>query len=1030
MIPIKLTLKGIHSYREMQIIEFDKLTEAGLFGIFGKVGSGKSTILEAISFVLFGKRERASNYDLFNLRSDKLLIDFECRAGRDNHLYRFVVDGRRNGKQFDKVSVDRKAYQWLDELKDWSPIGYEDPAEKIIGLSYDNFKRTIIIPQGRFQDFIDLGDTERTKMLKELFRLERFDLSKQVSTIKAQNKDKLTENQAKIDAIGDVSEEVIAAKEHELKMTKELFLIENTALVQLQKEANEIEQLRINVEKLNKEQAKIAELSKQSPIFNERKQVLKNYEYCFLNFKSLFDRRADYTQKSNRDQSELQSKESSFKAIQEQLNTQIKTLDLLRPQYNTRQALKDQATELNKVVEIKENTLKKQKIEDRVLKGEVLLKTQNDAISKRQESNEILKTKYQTAKQSLPDVLQLSEINTWFGQNKYLLEARKKLKEEADGLVEKEKSEQLSIPKLIIYEDIALVPDLPQDATILVIIEKLKTIQQQKKQENTALDLTLNQLNIQKALQQYADGLIDGKPCPLCGSVHHPEALSSSDDMNTHIKTIKKQQIALSDLSDFILKAISKLENIQSNLDSLTKRKAEIKTDWSAKTDEIERHKQVFVWQPKFSPDQPEAIEAAFVEAKIKKTEIEALEKKIETETKAIEIDKQTVVTKYEKPIGDLRTESAALQSVIESLQNQLQKLNFQDFVQESVEIANKKVADLELQYKKITIDFEIVDKIVKIQTNEKSGLEGVIKTLNDAIGRNREDLVKVEKELLTEIEKSEFESEFEIADVLKNALNIDKERTEIQTFEHNIALAEAAVMALLKTVGSQVYEAEKEQELKNRITDLLKITTDLQKIEGGLNTELVSLQTRFGQQKELQTARKKMEARQADINLIDGLFRSNGFVNYVSSVYLQNLCNHANERFYRMTRQQLQLEIYQKEGKYDFQVRDLLNDGRTRALSSLSGGQKFQASLSLALALADSIHTQNEMKENFFFLDEGFGSLDRESLQIVFETLKSLRRENRIVGIISHVEDLQQEIDRYLIVTNDEELGSLVAIQ
>jgi exonuclease SbcC len=82
--------------------------------------------------------------------------------------------------------------------------------------------------------------------------------------------------------------------------------------------------------------------------------------------------------------------------------------------------------------------------------------------------------------------------------------------------------------------------------------------------------------------------------------------------------------------------------------------------------------------------------------------------------------------------------------------------------------------------------------------------------------------------------------------------------------------------------------------------------------------------------------------------------------------------------------------------------VRDLLNEGRTRAVKTLSGGQKFQVALCLALALADNIHAQTQSTNNFFFLDEGFGSLDKDSLTEVFETLKSLRKENRIVGVIS----------------------------
>ncbi|HEX7410677.1 MAG TPA: SbcC/MukB-like Walker B domain-containing protein [Bacteroidales bacterium] len=93
----------------------------------------------------------------------------------------------------------------------------------------------------------------------------------------------------------------------------------------------------------------------------------------------------------------------------------------------------------------------------------------------------------------------------------------------------------------------------------------------------------------------------------------------------------------------------------------------------------------------------------------------------------------------------------------------------------------------------------------------------------------------------------------------------------------------------------------------------------------------------------------------------------------------------------------------------------------------TLSGGQTFQASLCLALALADNIQQLNQSGQNFFFLDEGFGTLDRESLELVFETLKTLRRENRVVGVISHVEDLQQEIAAWLYVTRDDEHGSRI---
>jgi exonuclease SbcC len=94
-----------------------------------------------------------------------------------------------------------------------------------------------------------------------------------------------------------------------------------------------------------------------------------------------------------------------------------------------------------------------------------------------------------------------------------------------------------------------------------------------------------------------------------------------------------------------------------------------------------------------------------------------------------------------------------------------------------------------------------------------------------------------------------------------------------------------------------------------------------------------------------------------------------------------------------------------------------------------LSGGQMFQASLSLALALSESIQAFAGTEQNFFFLDEGFGTQDKESLRLVFESLKELRKENRVVGLISHVDELQEEIDVCLKVRNDDEIGSLVEL-
>ena len=181
MIPLRLTVQGLYSYKEPQTIDFETLAGSQLFGIFGAVGSGKSSILEAVVFALYDRSERLNKsdnryYNMLNLQSQQFAIDFIFRVTSPQRTkYRFTVSARRKKKDYEKVEVkERRQYRW--ENNGWLPIEGPDAAS-IIGMTYENFMQTVIIPQGKFREFIDQKPNDRTQMLKELFRLEKFDLS-------------------------------------------------------------------------------------------------------------------------------------------------------------------------------------------------------------------------------------------------------------------------------------------------------------------------------------------------------------------------------------------------------------------------------------------------------------------------------------------------------------------------------------------------------------------------------------------------------------------------------------------------------------------------------------------------------------------------------------------------------------------------------------------------------------------------------------------------------------------------------------
>ena len=184
------------------------------------------------------------------------------------------------------------------------------------------------------------------------------------------------------------------------------------------------------------------------------------------------------------------------------------------------------------------------------------------------------------------------------------------------------------------------------------------------------------------------------------------------------------------------------------------------------------------------------------------------------------------------------------------------------------------------------------------------------------------------------------------------------------------------------------------------------------------------SIQAGLELKTKLEEEKESLENKISRLLEMKRLFQANGFVNYVSTVYLKNLILIANRRFQEFTGYRLKLELNERN---EFVVRDLMNNGELRHIKTLSGGQTFLASLSMAISLADIIQGHHPGSGNFFFIDEGFGSLDKTSLEAVFRALSLLSKENRIVGIISHVEDLQQEIQTFLKVELHPERGSTV---
>ncbi|MEY3501897.1 MAG: hypothetical protein RL308_3570, partial [Bacteroidota bacterium] len=323
MLPLKLSIEGLYSYQKKQTIDFTALTEAGLFGIFGAVGSGKSSVLEAIGFVLYGETERLNSrdkraYNMLNLKSLKAEIDFEF-LNYEERKFKYTASWGRNKQKFEDVStITRSAYEWLDNK--WIPLTSVDATE-IIGLSYDNFRRTIIIPQGKFKEFLDLKGKDRSDMMKEIFHLQKFDLSVKVSHLQAANKSSLDQLKGALSGFETISVETILSKEEEWQIASKVLETNKEVQKKADEELAALNTLKTNFEDLENRKTVFSALNVEKPKMDALQAEITEYEKVEKVFGANLLTLSQSTTALANAKADFSITENSFKTIQETIET-------------------------------------------------------------------------------------------------------------------------------------------------------------------------------------------------------------------------------------------------------------------------------------------------------------------------------------------------------------------------------------------------------------------------------------------------------------------------------------------------------------------------------------------------------------------------------------------------------------------------------------------------------------------------------------------------------------------------------------
>lgn len=1019
MIPIKLTIQGLYSYQEKQSIDFTKLTAAHLFGIFGIVGSGKSTILEAITFAIYGKTDRLNQsgdnryYNMMNLKANELLIDFVFETGKEQMSFRAMVRGKRNSKNFEDVkTLERTAYQKSGES--WIPIG-TDELERAIGLSYDNFKRTIIIPQGQFQEFLQLGNKDRTQMMKELFNLAKYEFFHKVTSLESKNNDSKLVISTKLNQLGDIHPDRLKEYRVRLEQLSNDLKEMDMGLAALQKDEEELRLLRDLMVRKDTVEKQMQSLREKEPEFRKLEQKMARYEQCVNQFKFLLERWKQNREALTIRENQIRDEENKLIHYEGEIKSLSERLDELKPAYENREELRQKSEELGKLVQVKDLESKLAHEEERFKNGGKVcrdLEVKLEALSNQKKN---LEGQLRDFRGKLPDMKLLAEVNVWHVEReqmeKQVMEVNRALEKSvlAIGEVDKEKFALLTESRLQHFSE-AGYPEI-----LLKLKEKVEVLKRALK----GLQEQEDHLRVKAKLKEYSDGLMEGDPCPLCGSLHHPGIFKEGDiddaivSLGTERKSFEKELELISGWIERFRLQASRLQMVYEQQDEWNRQKQGLLAN-------ITGHDLKFVWE-KYRDKSD--LEEAFREVDHIQKEIGSADKDLQELVKKQDSEASNL-RKYQLELDKIQNTITGYTAGISTLAGQLKMISPNDYREAKPEQLEDESSVLRNKFRNLEESYANLNREIGDKSKIRDILHGSLQSNRNELIKEKHTQSELDQQVKDKLDNSPFVSMDEVEAILSEAFDASAEREKLTRYRDDLNRIQSLLEQLQKEAGNRIYDLEKHQELTVKLAGLKDQITLKNQEQGRIKELYDKLVKDLESQADLKNELEKLDLRAANLKTMKSLFKASGFVNYVSSVYLQNLCISANDRFFQLTRQKLSLEITSDN---NFQIRDYMNGGKVRSVKTLSGGQTFQAALCLALSLADNIQKITESNQNFFFLDEGFGSLDKETLDVVFDTLKSLRKENRIVGVISHVEEMQQEIDVHLRIRNNEEQGSLI---
>ena len=1018
MKPISLTIEAFGPYRDSVTLDFSQLENHSMFLISGPTGAGKTSILDAMVYALYGEPSGEVR------KTDAIRSDFAEPKRMTRVDFSFAIgDAQYRVERLPKQMVEKKrgtgmreqnASATVYEMKDgeWKVIAtsaaaIRDTIQRIIGFRKDQFLQVVLLPQGEFRKLLVASTNEREELLHTLFRTELYRklqeaLKSAYDEAKAGIEENLMKQTALIQSIPHDEDTPVLTIEHVRELLENREPHRDGLVVKRDEAVAEVNRLNTLCNEwalYNQAQQSLIEATSKLDIvkakepertqLREKVQFLNSLSPVHALYKQYIDKQSSLT---TLERALCDAEKSVDTATQHESNC-IEAHEALESQAETIQAKRTTLAQLQQQSEtFDELGLLKKKLS--TLRSDV-----EQLDSKKSESD--LEMQRQLIKQIEVDVENL----------------RKQLQENST-LLEKVPVIQEQLNHLQRYSE--LVDEISQvQKEVAAKEETLSTLDKTVKEAKVHLE-RLEHLMQEGRAYELVPFVKEDEPCPVCGSIEHPHLATKPQLYPT-----KDEVEVARGLRD---KELQKQANEVGQRDALVGRVHELAHHKNGQVSILKASIDGFS-EANFASIQQDLL-AQMEGLKTLRGESERLGKTISDTERRLSTAKDTLAkseiahNELLKTLHELEVSIGSVQAKIDSLSESLPTTD--------VELWRKQVTSLSREIKEYDAQLTVTTKQLEEARGQLSAKRGRLETLSSQVKEERKNLELLHEEYTQSLQSISL-SEIDFVEALSDFNALEDFKTKLYDLEESFSTAQAVYDAALKTtetvvkpsdtVSDEVYDAAVERR-DTLVGSLAAWDKETKHIETTL-TSLEELESSMGE------ARNKVEFLGRLNDLANGGeqgFKNVTFERYVLGAILDEVVYAANLRLQKMSRSRYSLERsdYTGGGRgkqgLDLAVMDAFT-GQSRPANTLSGGETFLASMALALGLADVIQSYaGGIHMDTMFIDEGFGTLDPDTLELAMETLVQLQSSGRLIGMISHVPELKTRIPAHLEVTRGDE--------